>query len=62
MLKFLTLTVAAGAMFALLAVDANALPVTPAKQVDVGSAVTLFATGCGRGRPFSRSRGHCVAG
>ena len=60
MLKFLTLTFAAGAMFALLAVNANALPVTPSKQVDVGSTVTLVRDDCGRGRHFSRSRGHCV--
>ncbi len=61
MLKMTTLTIAAGAMFALLAVDANALPLAPANQIAVGSTVTLVRDDCGRGRHFSRSRGRCVS-
>ncbi len=62
MLKMTTLTLAIGAVLALFAVDANALPLAPTKQqVDVGSTVTLVRDNCGRDRHFSRSRGRCVS-
>ena len=60
MLKTLTFTVAAGLMAALFTINANALPVTPAQQMTAESNVTLVRDDCGRGRHFSRSRGHCV--
>ncbi len=60
MLKTLTLTVAIGAVSALLVVDASALPVTQIKQVAVESPTTLVRDGCGRGMRFSNSRQTCV--
>ena len=60
MLKLLSLTVAAGAMFALVAGNANALPSAPTAQAAVGSTLTLVRDDCGHGRHYSRSRGHCV--
>ena len=35
-------------MFALLAVDANAVPLAPSKQMAVGSTITLVRDDCGR--------------
>jgi hypothetical protein len=57
MFKTLALTVAAGAISALVAVDAGALTLAPAKPV-VQSDVTLVAQGCGPGR--HREFGRCV--
>ncbi len=60
MLKIFTLSIAAGALFALATIDANALPVTPAKQLTIGSNVTLVRDRCGRDRHFGDRRGRCV--
>ena len=61
MLKTMTLTMAVGAMLALFAVDAKALPLAPTTPKVAESTVTLVRDDCGRGRHFSRSRGHCVS-
>ena len=60
MLKFTTLTIAIGATMALLAFDANAMPVSSSLQIAAGSNVALVRDECGRGRHFSERLGHCV--
>ena len=56
--KTMTLTIAAGAISALLVLPAGALPLTPlAQQTGDASNITLVADGCGRGNV--RIKGEC---
>lgn len=58
MLKTATLTIAIGAISALVALPASALPLAPLAQQDgAASILTLVADGCGRGN--IRIKGEC---
>ncbi len=59
LIKTLAITVAAGALSALVAADAGALTLAPVKPT-VQNDVTQVADGCGRGRRYSRRLGRCV--
>ena len=60
MFKTLALTVAAGAISALVAVNAGSLTLAPAKPA-VDSGVTLVRDGCGPGLRYSFRLRRCVA-
>ncbi len=60
MLKTLALSAAIGAMTALVAVPAGAMPLSQSKQTVENEDITAVRDGCGRGFRYSSSRGRCV--
>ena len=61
MLKITTFAIAVGAVSALLAVDAGALPVASvAHQAAAENNLVLVRDGCGRGMRYSHRRQRCV--
>ena len=60
MLKALCFAAVASAVGALVAFEAQALPLAAAKTMTIESDVTLVRDGCGRGYRFSNRRQACV--
>jgi hypothetical protein len=60
MLRALTLTLIAGALSAIMVVDAGALPLAQGKHAATAGDTILVRDGCGLGRHFSRRLRRCV--